>query len=535
MQKSFNRVFCFRAVICFILCLILAVLAVVRIFVINLNVNEKTANTPYNSVSFNFGSTRGNIYDTHGFLLTNELEEYKAIIAPTQNAIRRLNTFYSLEEKRNILERLKGNKPILVNANTHINIDDIYGFSYTNRYTDNTLARHLIGYVNAENNGVCGIEKSYNDILYSAESFTVSLSTNAKGQVLKGEGLKFYGKQNNNAVFLTIDKRIQKIAEDCAKQLNKGAIIICETNSGKIRAMVSKPNFNQNNVAESLNDNSSPLVNRALQSYNVGSVFKPCVAIAAIKCNLQNYEYTCTGSCDIDGYKFNCHKKEGHGKMNLKTAIANSCNTYFYNISQEIDKEVLYNTAVSLGFSSFIKIANNLKSDVGNISTKKELNSSKRLVANFSIGQGNILLSPLLMLNLYNTIANNGEYTKPYVVEKTVVNEKSESFNSSTIKVINKAESDILKDALLSVVEDGTGKLAKSQEILLAGKTATAETGWLIDGKKAVHSWFCGFFPYYNPKYTTIVFAENSDVTNSSTAEIFKNIAEEMKNQGLTT
>ena len=84
-------------------------------------------------------------------------------------------------------------------------------------------------------------------------------------------------------------------------------------------------------------------------------------------------------------------------------------------------------------------------------------------------------------------------------------------------------------------MEDGTGKIAKSEEILLAGKTATAETGWLIDGKRAVHSWFCGFFPYYKSKYTAVIFAENQDVTNSTTAEIFKNIAEEMKNQGLTT
>ena len=535
MPKSFNKVFSFRAIICFVICLLLAVLTVARIFIINLNINEQTANTPYNSISFNYGNTRGNIYDAYGFLLTNEADEYKAIISPTEKAIKRLNSFFNFEEKRNIINGLKQGKPILVNANTKINIDDIYGFSYTNRYTNSSLARHLLGYINSENNGVSGIEKSYNDILYSKESFTVSIATNAKGEILNGASLEFYGKQNLNAVYLTIDKRIQKIAEEAAAPLNKGAILVCETNSGKIRAMVSKPNFNQNRVEESLNDISSPLINRALKNYNVGSVFKPCIAIAAIKSGLENFEYVCTGSCDIDGYKFNCHKKDGHGKMNLKTAMANSCNTYFYNIAQEISNEVLYDTAVLLGFGSFVKIANNLKSELGLISTKEELNSSKRLVANFSIGQGNILLSPLLMLNLYNTVANNGSYVKPYVIEKTLVNNKSEYYDSATVNVINEAQSTIIKEALLSVVEDGTGKLAKSQEILLAGKTATAETGWLIEGKNAVHSWFCGFFPYYNPKYTVVVLAENGDVSNSTTAEIFKNIAERMKNDGLTT
>ncbi len=531
---SFNKRFAIRGLVCYLLCLSLSFVGIFRIVSINYSATKESANSPINSISFNYGDTRGNIYDCNGLLLTNHTQEYLAIIAPTNNAIRRLNTFYNLEDRRDILNRLKDNKPILAKASKLINIDNIYGFSYTNRYTNSSLARHLIGYINLENNGVYGIEKSYNDILYSSESLTVSLPVNAKGEVINNAQLEFYGVQNKNAVYLTIDRRIQAIAEEAAKPLNKGAVIIADTKTGAIKAMVSKPNFNPNNIAQSLNNPSSPLINRALLSYNVGSVFKPCVALAGIKCGLSNYEYTCTGSCVIDGYTFNCHKTKGHGKMNLKTAIANSCNTYFYNLAQEIDNEVLYNTAVSFGFASSETIAKDIKTNMCNISSLQELNSSKRLVANFSIGQGDILISPVSMLNLYNAIANGGSFTKPYVVKKTV-SSKTESYEPITVNAIEEEASNLLKEALLEVVETGTGTSAKTPKILVAGKTATAETGWQIDGKTAVHSWFCGFFPYYNPKYTVVVFAENNDIENSSTAEIFKNIAERLKNADLTT
>ena len=534
-ESNFNRQFAVRSVGCYLLCIVLALVAVFRVVVINKTMANKISGTPLNSVSFNYGDTRGNFYDAYGFPLTNETKEYLAVITPTSNAIRRLNTFYNLEDRKIILEGLKSKKPILYKADTLINIDNIYGFEYTNRYTNNSLLRHLIGYIDAENKGVYGLEKSYDDILYSNNSLTVSLATNAKGEILQNSALEFYGKQNTNSVYLTIDKRIQKIAEDAAIPLNKGAIIIAETQSGKIRAMVSKPNFNQNSIAKSLNDNNSPLINRALLSYNVGSAFKPCVAAAAIKDGLKDYEYICSGSCVINGYIFNCHKKSGHGKMNLKTAIANSCNTYFYNLAQEINKTTLYNTAVSFGFASNEAIAKNLNTSNCNLSSIEELNSSKRLVANFSIGQGNLLISPISMLNLYNSIANNGNYVKPYVVEKTVVNGKTNKTATTEVSTFDEATATILREALLEVVESGTGKLAKSESVLLAGKTATAETGWLINGETAVHSWFCGFFPYHNPQYTVIVFAENSDITGSTTAEIFKNIAESMKKAGLTT
>lgn len=535
MQKNFEKTFAARTLFCFVLCILIAALSVFKIFTINLSVQEQTVNKSYNSTSFNYGNTRGDIYDCHGFLLTNQNTEYLAVIAPTEKAVKRLNSFYNLQERSNILERLKSNKPILVAAPKLINNDNIYGFAYTNRYDNTSLAKHLIGYINSDNNGVSGIEKSYNEVLYSNESFSVSIPTNAKGEVLKDAKLQFYGKKNNNAVYLTIDKRIQSIAEEMAKPLKKGAVIIAETSTGKIRALLSKPDFEPNNLAAYLNSSDSPLLNRALECYNVGSIFKPCIAVAAIKCGLKDFTYNCSGSCEIDGLTFNCHKNSGHGLMNLNSALSQSCNTYFYNLGINVDKNILYNTAVSFGFISSEKIADGMTSKKGNISSLSELNFSNRLVANFSIGQGNILLSPVSMLNLYNAIANGGSYTKPYVIEKTVVNNEEQKYTSSTINAMDNATSEIIKSALLSVVEEGTGKPAKSEKIMLAGKTATAETGWEINGKTAVHSWFCGFFPYYNPKFTIVVFAENSETENSSCAEIFRLIAEKLKKENLTT
>lgn len=533
-QIGFYKMFSIRAVICYLLSLVLAAVCVLRVLYLNITIKENYANSPINSVSFNYGNTRGDILDCYGFPLTNENKEYLAIITPGINAVKRLTSFYNLPDRKNITSLLKNNKPILFSAPTLINVDGIYGFEYTNRYNNNTLAKHLIGYLDYSNNGVYGIEKAYNNILYSKDVFTVSLPCDAKGQALNNTKIELYGKKNNNSVFLTIDKRIQKVVEEKANDLTSGAVIVCESSSGKIKAMFSNPGFDQNNIANSLNQKNSPLINKALHNYNVGSVFKPCVAVAAIEEGLENFVYNCKGSCNIDGYTFNCHNKNGHGKLDLTNAIAFSCNTYFYNLAQKIDNNVLYNTAVKLGFLSEINLGG-IKSECGKINSLKELNSSKRLVANFSIGQGGTLLSPVNMLNLYNAIANDGSYIKPYCVEKTVSNNKTKEFASNRVEVFSKKTATIIKKALLKVVTDGTGKKVKSEKIELAGKTATAETGYYIDNKKVVSSWFCGFFPYNKPKYTVVVFSENINTPSIDTATVFKNIAEELENLGLNS
>ena len=139
------------------------------------------------------------------------------------------------------------------------------------------------------------------------------------------------------------------------------------------------------------------------------------------------------------------------------------------------------------------------------------------------------------MLNLYNAIANDGSYIKPYCVEKTVSNNKTKEFASNRVEVFSKKTATIIKKALLKVVTDGTGKKVKSEKIELAGKTATAETGYYIDNKKVVSSWFCGFFPYNKPKYTVVVFSENINTPSIDTATVFKNIAEELENLGLNS
>ena len=526
-NKGFYIRFAERSVICFILILALAATGAFRVFFIK--IDEKfieTANLE-NTYTFEYQNSRGMILDYAGLPLTNVEEKTLALITPSTNAIISLQDYFNDNSKKEILNQLKGNKPILTEVNSLVNANGIYGFIKKERYSKTTLAKHLIGYLDSTNNGVFGIEKGLNNILFSKENLSVSIPCNAKGEIIYGTKPEFKGKISENYVSLTIDSRIQKIAEEASANLKKGAVIVTEVTTGKIRAMVSKPDFDQTNIAESLNSSDSPLVNRALQEYNVGSIFKPCLAAAALESNLQGYKYTCTGSCNIDGQNFKCHKQSGHGEMTLKKAIEQSCNTYFYNLSQIIDKDLLYNIITHLGFKSEVNLNGGIVSKKGNITSLEKLKTSKRSLANFAIGQGDILLSPLVMSNLYNAIANNGHYSKLSVIEKTSLN-SNEEYIGESVKVFSERTSNYLKESLLSVVLNGTGKQAKSEIITSAGKTATAETGWKINNINAVHKWFCGIFPYNKPLYTVVVFVENANSGGEDSAIIFKKITEDM-------
>jgi cell division protein FtsI/penicillin-binding protein 2 len=161
---------------------------------------------------------------------------------------------------------------------------------------------------------------------------------------------------------------------------------------------------------------------------------------------------------------------------------------------------------------------------------KSELKSNKNL-ANFAIGQGKLLASPVTLLCLYEAIANGGEYYTPILIEgimKNAVITEKYSVKSPT-KAMDKAKADLLKEYLKEVVKSGTGKGALSENVVVAGKTATAQTGWKDEnGEYIEHSWFCGFFPADNPKYVAVVLLENVKNQDTSATEIFKNIAEDL-------
>ena len=459
--------------------------------------------------------------------MTNTVQKKVAVILPTPRGITAISRVLKGDELNNVLETLKSNKPAICFLDTDISCDDITTTTIYQRYANTLLASHLLGYVDSSGHGVSGLELAYDDILYSDKCVNAIVNTDGKGNVLKGIKPYFENdiSQVLDGVVTTIDVNIQSICEQLAAKLDSGCVIVAEANSSKIRAMASVPTFDINNISNSLNSNNSPMLNRALCAYNVGSVFKPCVAAVAIENNYGSINFECKGSLEIGDRLFRCHNLDGHNLMDLRSSLAQSCNCFFYNLSSKIGGGQIYKTASILSLGSKIKLADNMFTANGKLPTKNELTLSGTL-ANLSIGQGKLVASPIAMLNLYLAIAGNGSYYIPSVVEKTIKNGVEKNYDKgSATNVMKKETAAILRDYLKTVVTEGTGIEASCKYTTCAGKTGTAQTGrYYKNGEEITNSWFCGFFPVESPKYVVVVMSDSRPVI--STASIFAQIAD---------
>ncbi len=523
----FWKIFSRRTALCFFVSMLLFLSCILRVAV--------TATTKYsqaqlsaNHLRITAGKQRGTIFDCNMAPLTNNCKKIIAAISPTPRAVTAISNVLKGKEKNEVLEQLKNGKPVLCEVPEKIECD---GIVCTEVFaTDNAEipAIHLLGYTDKDLNGVSGISAAYNNILYSEKEISVLYECNGKGKILEGVSPVIENDNSilSNGVVTTLDANIQAIAENAAQNIETGAIVIADANSGKIRASVSRPTFNSEEIEKYLTAPDSPLLNRAINAYNVGSVFKPCVAIAGLEDNAKDFYYECTGSCEIIDRFFKCHKREGHGILNINTAIANSCNTFFYNYAFKIGKEKIYNTASSLRFGKALKLCDGIYTAKGSLPTTETLGNIAQL-ANFSIGQGELLLSPTSILTLYCAIAANGLYYVPSVIEGTLQNGKFIEYDiGNPTRVMKPETANKIKMYLQTVLTEGTGKSAQPKTVTAAGKTATAQTGKYENGIEICEGWFCGFLPAQNPQYVVVVFSENTLRQNLSCSEIFAQIAD---------
>ncbi len=525
-NNSFWSVFSRRSLVCFIVIISLlfsCILATAKVSVSNYGEVQKN----WASKKIKIGNTRGTIFDCNKYPLTNNKKKIIAAVSPTKRTITFISKAIKDEQRESVLKTLESGEPAVCEVDKIIECD---GIIYTEIYDTypNVSAIHTIGYTDDQNKGISGIQKAYDNVLYRETDITVRFACDGKGRVLTGVTPEIVGENSpyNNAVVTTIDVNFQKVAEESAGKLGQGAVVIAEAKTSKIRAIASFPTYDTENIESLLRDPNSPLLNRAISSYNVGSVFKPCVAAAGIEKDLGNYCYRCTGSCKIVDRVFKCHEHQGHGFMTLKNAIANSCNTYFYNFGLKIGKSDILNMASNLNFGKKISLCNGISASKGNLPTEEKLENTAHL-ANFSIGQGDFLASPVSLLTLYSAIANDGKYYLPSIIESTIQNGKEEKYNiGSPTKVFESDTAEKLKNALSLVITEGTGEKATPKATTAAGKTATAQTGKYENGSEINSSWFCGFFPVDNPKYVIIVFCENTNKQSKTCAEIFANIVD---------
>lgn len=480
------------------------------------------------SKTIEIGSSRGKIYDRNLNLITDQ--QQKLVAAVTSGATADLSVFKG--ERDEIQKLLESEKPFCAEVAKEINNELIRSFSVPIRYSD-TFACHVTGYLDStKENGLSGIEKGYNSFLKeNSGKLSVSFEVDASGRALIGldKTINDNNFSSKAGVVLTLKNSVQKIAEEALgnSSIESGCAVVMHIDSGEIYALASVPTYDRNDVSQSLNQRNSPLVNKALQTYSVGSVFKPIVAAAALESSiLKDYTYECTGKITVGDTTFTCFNDIAHGKENMTQALENSCNTYFINLINEIDSDYLLYVCRSLGFESEIKLASSITAKKGILPTNDELKLSGEK-ANFSFGQGKLLASPVQILSAYHALANGNKVTPTllygFANEKGLV--KTEE-SGQTQKIFSDETVLQIRQMLSSVVENGNAQNAKSSLVSLAGKTGTAQSGIYQDGKEINRTWFAGFFPSQNPHYIVVVLCENGSGGNYDCAPVFKEICE---------
>lgn len=394
------------------------------------------------------------------------------------------------------------------------------------RYDNNYLAEHLVGHLDSSTKeGANGVEAWFNDFLKAPQNIGVFAEKDIKGRVIPGRGAFVFppvSYQRKNIV-LTIDKAVQKIAEDVIDgkinpklRLNNGAVVVMDIQSGDILALVSRPGFDQ--------------LNKALQFYFPGSVFKILVAAAAYEEGLISPQdvFNCNGKYTVNSKVYiSCWKKEGHGKQSFTQAFANSCNTAFIEIGQRVNKNNLEKYIQKFNLKQQKIIGYRYQDGKINIGI------GKAALANASIGQQGIRLSPIQIASMVATVANDGKLVTPRLIKEVRV------FNGPVLKtfpqekqlqVISTATAKKLQVLMEEVVINGTGTEGWVARDGSAGKTGSAQTGMKDEKGDIVHAWFAGYTPLRKPHYAIVIFAEKGHYGGKFAAPFFKAIAEKILN-----
>lgn len=491
-------------------------------------------------VRFDIAEVRGTIYDCNMQPLVNNEFDLVAAAKPSNEALAALKEYISDEDYSAAREKMQRARPVTVAVDSEITgCSDISVMHCANRYSGR-YASHIIGYTDSSSHGVCGIERAFDDLLSeSTVKITARFGCDAGGRVLMGEEteiLNDYAVPKGGPV-LTIDKGIQRISENAADALgiDKGGVVILDIATGAIRACTSRPAYLQSSPASSLSDANSPFINRALTAFSVGSVFKPVVAAAALAEGINpSREYNCTGSITLNGVTFNCHKAEGHGTLDMKEAMAESCNTYFISLAIKAGGDSIIEAAKALHFGESTPLADGITGSAGTLPAAHELDSSAA-TANIAFGQGKLLATPLQLAAMMACIAGGGIYRTPYLVEGicNTAGEFTPCESSNTAqRALSMTAARTIRGFLEAVVTHGSGRRAESGYFASAGKTATAQTGIFVDSNELYNSWFAGYFPADNPTYAVAIIKENGSGGAVSCAPVFKYISDMMFESG---
>ncbi len=374
-------------------------------------------------------------------------------------------------------------------------------------YPYGTLFSHSVGF---STHGKTGIEQIANFKLLTSN---ISIAEIASDDI-KGE--KHYG----DNVFTSLDVEVTKAAYS-AMEDNQGAVIAIEPTTGKIVAMVSKPDFDPNTIDDIydtlVSDNSnSNLLNRATSGlYTPGSTFKVFTLLEYIheNPNYENYSYKCKGSIEHNGTKISCANGKWHGNEDLLTSFANSCNSSFVNIGLGLDLDRFKELCDSLMFNSDLPLEMSYKSSNFVLNSQ----SSEFDIMQTAMGQGKTLCTPAHLAMVAAAVANDGVLMKTYMI--TEVQNHKGIIVSSTVPekyktLLSSEDANTLKKFMRAVVTDGTGRKLNVDDYTAYGKTGTAQ---INDGSQS-NSLFMGYAEKGDKKLAICVVLE--DMPEGSTPAV---------------
>ena len=479
--------------------------------------------------------SRGNFYDRNGRKLTGLIPQWYALCIPGDASYATLFPYVSYKEQVELYEKRNTASPFLIQVAQDLNAYGVPTYMSEQRYLSVPIAVHLIGYLDGEGYGVSGLEYAYEDILSQSGNETlVTCLTTAQGRLMTGDSasLEITSQGTGQGVMLTLDADLQRMCEGIAAlTMTRGCILIMDTQSGEILASVSLPEYDPQNVAESIAANDTSLINRAFNAFSAGSVFKVVLAAAAYENDLDWFTHECTGSVEVAGQVYRCAQGKAHGVVNLRGALEQSCNCYFIELGRLLGGDAILAEAQKLGFGTAYTVAPGLKSGEGTLPSSEALDNAGQL-ALFSFGQGDLTATPLQITTMMNTVADQGVFHAPRFVSG-IVDDTQKIVTPMELPeektVLHSDITRILRSMLQSVVSDGIGKEAAPQDLTAGGKTGTAQTGQFNEeGQELLNYWFSGFYPADNPRYTITVLQDGVLEPQVSSAAVFSKICDSL-------
>ncbi len=453
---------------------------------------------------------------------------------------------------------------------------------YSREYPEGVVGAHLVGYLGkpradelqGENEGRYtaesmlgrfGLERAWEHELAGQDGFERH-AVNARGVKQRGgwadramsDTVTRQAPERGKDLVLTVDIDVQRILHKALARYESGAAVVVDPRDGSVLGILSKPSFDPNSWSGRLSkedyravaDNPYlPMLDKSVHSYFPGSIYKPITALAALEEGVLDAgePIDSPGSYEYGNRIFHCHKRSGHGAVDLNGAMAASADVYFYKLGERlgIDTQAIYARRFGLGEPSGVGINGDAP---GIVPTKAYHDEHTKggfqhgLALSTAIGQGDVRTSPVQMAMAYAALANGGTVFRPRVVERIETDDR---------EVVQRFEPEVRGDlaatpehlsavtkALERAVNDeklATGHLAGVDYGLIAGKTGTAQVRKIIRGhmRQSVkrfrdrdHAWFAAFAPYESPKVVVVVFLEHGGSGGKEAAPVARQIIE---------